>query len=81
MVLDLFLNKKSESNNSIWMEGNFNVLLMWCHFVRDKWKNILHTLMQGDKLPTSSIWLNMMMWIEVQCGITKTSQEPTLYIQ
>jgi hypothetical protein len=39
------------------------VLLMWCHFVkRDKWKNILHTLMQGDKLPTSSIWLNLMMW-------------------
>jgi hypothetical protein len=37
MVLELFLNMKLERNNSIWMEGNFNELLMWCHFVkRDK---------------------------------------------
>ncbi len=63
MVLKLFLSKKLKRNNLIWMEGDFCVLLMWCHFVkRDKWKNILHTLMQGDKLPTSSIWLNLMMW-------------------
>lgn len=50
MVLELFLSRKSVRNNSMWMEGNFNVLLMWCQFVkRDKWKNILHTLMQGEK--------------------------------
>jgi hypothetical protein len=56
MVLELFLSRKSKINNSIWMEGDFNALLMWCHFVkRGKWRNILHTLMQSDKLPTSSI--------------------------
>jgi hypothetical protein len=50
MVLELFLSRKLERNNSIWMEGNFNVLLMWCEFVkREKWINILHTLMQGNK--------------------------------
>ncbi len=63
MVLELFLNRKSERNNLIWMEGDFNALLMCCHFVkRNKWKNILHTLMQGDNLPASSIWLNLMTW-------------------
>lgn len=58
MVLELFLSRKSESNNSIGMEGDFNVLLMWCHFVkRDKWKNILHTLMQSCPLfPSGLTW-------------------------
>ncbi len=39
-----------------------------------------HPTYPNTKLPTSSIWLNLMMWTEVQCGITKTSQEPAPYI-
>jgi hypothetical protein len=40
-----------------------------------------HPTYPNAKLPTSSIWLNLMMWTKVQCGITKTSKEPAPYIQ
>jgi hypothetical protein len=35
-----------------------------------------HPTYPNAKLPTFSIWLNLMMWIEVQCGITKHHKNP-----